>query len=305
MLPARDPSGQLLVNERRLTPFGRLLRRSSLDELPQLLNVLRGDMSLVGPRPLLPEYLPFYTESERARHCVRPGITGASQVSGRNNLGWDARLAADAHYSDAGTLREDIGILIQTAVQVLSKSDTVSNPWVDGEPLSVARSYPQDGGYRLRRFESKDVEARVRWFTDPRVNATMKLSSGITVESTRAWLSGARQNPERRDLAVYRIDTGDLVALVGYKSDLSHDLPEVYIAVDPDRHGQRIGSVALALLIKLMRARNEAPGAGAEIFRANYRSIRLFSSLGFREVDAALPDDRLRMEIRWDGQDGD
>src|SRR5699024_9148989 len=97
-----------------ITPFGAFLRKSSVDELPQLLNVLKGDMSLVGPRPLLVEYLPFYKESERARHSVRPGITGHSQVNGRNSIGWDERLAMDAEYSRKGTLYSDLKIIIKT-----------------------------------------------------------------------------------------------------------------------------------------------------------------------------------------------
>lgn len=105
----------------RLTPFGRMLRASSLDELPELWNILRGDMSFVGPRPLLPEYLPYYTEAERIRHRMRPGITGLAQVSGRNALHWDARLALDAEYVARWSLRRDALILWKTVAAVLRR----------------------------------------------------------------------------------------------------------------------------------------------------------------------------------------
>ena len=106
-------TGELLPDGERLTRVGRLLRKFSLDELPQLANVLRGEMALVGPRPLLPEYLPFYRPAERARHDVRPGITGVAQLAGRNGLLWDERLLLDAQYATEGTITDDIRILFE------------------------------------------------------------------------------------------------------------------------------------------------------------------------------------------------
>ncbi len=95
MTEGKDEKGQLLPDEERLTPFGKLLRSTSLDELPELFNILKGDMSLIGPRPLLVRYLPYYTKEERRRHDVRPGLTGLAQVNGRNALGWEGRFAYD------------------------------------------------------------------------------------------------------------------------------------------------------------------------------------------------------------------
>lgn len=105
----------------RLSPFGKWLRASSLDELPELWNILKGDMSLVGPRPLLPEYLPHYTERERLRHRMRPGITGLAQVSGRNALSWDERLELDVRYVEQWSLKEDLRILRDTFSTVKNK----------------------------------------------------------------------------------------------------------------------------------------------------------------------------------------
>ncbi len=127
MTEATDDKGRLLPDESRLTSFGRRLRATSLDELPQLFNVLRGDMSLVGPRPLLTEYLPLYTPEQARRHDVRPGITGWAQVNGRNAISWEQKFALDVWYVDHQSLLLDLRILAQTALRVLRPGD-VSQP---------------------------------------------------------------------------------------------------------------------------------------------------------------------------------
>lgn len=122
MAEAIGPDGQPLPDEARLTPLGAFLRRFSLDELPQLFNVLKGDMSLVGPRPLLMEYLPLYSPEQMRRHDVRPGITGWSQVSGRNALSWEEKFALDVWYVDHRSFWLDLVILARTAGRVWSGS---------------------------------------------------------------------------------------------------------------------------------------------------------------------------------------
>ena len=119
MTNARGADGQLLSDAERLTPFGRFLRASSLDELPELWNVIKGDMSLVGPRPLLVEYLPLYTPEQARRHNVRPGITGWAQVNGRNALSWEEKFKLDVWYVDNRTFWLDIKILFKTVAVVL------------------------------------------------------------------------------------------------------------------------------------------------------------------------------------------
>lgn len=123
MREAFEPDGQPSADAARLTKFGRLLRATSLDELPELWNVLRGDMSLVGPRPLLDEYLPLYSPEQMRRHLLRPGLTGWAQVNGRNALEWDKRLALDVWYVDNWSLRLDCCILARTLVAVLKMRD--------------------------------------------------------------------------------------------------------------------------------------------------------------------------------------
>jgi lipopolysaccharide/colanic/teichoic acid biosynthesis glycosyltransferase len=125
MTDARDAHGNLLPDEVRLTAFGKFLRSTSLDELPELWNIFIGNMSLVGPRPLLPEYMPYYTPSELKRHTMRPGVTGLAQVSGRNALGWNERLALDVEYVEQFSLKLDAQILWRTVMVVL-KRDGIS-----------------------------------------------------------------------------------------------------------------------------------------------------------------------------------
>lgn len=121
MIDLKDEQGRVLADGERLTPFGRWLRASSLDELPSFFNVLKGDMSVVGPRPLLMEYLPLYNELQRRRHEVRPGLTGWAQVNGRNSLSWDAKFALDVWYVDNRSLLLDLKILGLTALKVLRR----------------------------------------------------------------------------------------------------------------------------------------------------------------------------------------
>jgi lipopolysaccharide/colanic/teichoic acid biosynthesis glycosyltransferase len=119
MTEARDPGGNLASDAERLTAIGRFLRSTSLDELPELWSVLTGDMSIVGPRPLLMEYLELYSSEQARRHHVRPGLTGWAQVNGRNNLGWEKRLALDVWYVDHWSWRLDLKILWMTVVNVV------------------------------------------------------------------------------------------------------------------------------------------------------------------------------------------
>lgn len=117
----KDRDGNLLPSKNRLTHYGRILRKTSLDELPELLNVIKGDMALVGPRPLLVKYLPLYNEVQKRRHEVRPGITGYAQANGRNSLGWEEKFALDVEYVDNITFIGDVKILLKTFVKVISR----------------------------------------------------------------------------------------------------------------------------------------------------------------------------------------
>lgn len=126
MTDERDENGNLLPDNVRLTKFGKFLRATSLDELPELLNILKGDMSIIGPRPLLVSYLPYYSEREKLRHSVRPGLTGLAQVSGRNFIDWDKRMEKDVEYVENLSFAMDVKVLRMTVQTVLGHQDEVA-----------------------------------------------------------------------------------------------------------------------------------------------------------------------------------
>lgn len=127
MNDARDDEGKLLPDKDRLTKVGKFVRSTSIDELPQLINVLKGDMALIGPRPLLERYLPYYTEREKLRHTVRPGITGWAQVHGRNAIDWDSKLELDAEYAEQLSFTMDIRIFFLTIKKVIKREGAIAD----------------------------------------------------------------------------------------------------------------------------------------------------------------------------------
>jgi lipopolysaccharide/colanic/teichoic acid biosynthesis glycosyltransferase len=150
MVDATDAQGRQLPDEQRITALGRFLRRTSIDETPEILNVLFGDMSLVGPRPLLAEYLPLYTKEQTRRHEVRPGITGWSQVNGRNALTWEEKFSLDVWYVDHRSLRLDLRILRMTVAQVI-RGEGIAHPGVATmEPFSGSRASGPSASRRHR-----------------------------------------------------------------------------------------------------------------------------------------------------------
>ena len=128
MNDSKDTNGNVLPDNERLTPLGKFIRKASLDEIPQLINVFIGDMSFIGPRPLLIRYLPYYTTMDKKRHQIRPGITGLAQISGRNLLNWDDRLKKDVEYVENISFLNDFSILLKTIKNVLTAKDIVVDP---------------------------------------------------------------------------------------------------------------------------------------------------------------------------------
>jgi undecaprenyl phosphate N,N'-diacetylbacillosamine 1-phosphate transferase len=136
MNQAKDDHQQLLPDSQRLTKFGRFLRSTSLDELPELFNIIKGDMSIVGPRPLLVEYLPHYTEREKLRHTIRPGLTGLAQVNGRNGLSWEKKFEIDVEYVETISFINDLSIIFKTVFSVFTRKNINSDKSITMEPFS-------------------------------------------------------------------------------------------------------------------------------------------------------------------------
>lgn len=159
MTDERDENGELLPDSVRLTKFGKLLRKTSLDELPELWNILKGDMSLVGPRPLLVSYLPWYTERERKRHSVRPGLTGLAQVSGRNFIEWDKRLEKDVEYVEHMSFVNDLRILWRTVAVVFADSGEVAEVTddVEGNLAEIRAAKENEDVLRPENTRSKNI----------------------------------------------------------------------------------------------------------------------------------------------------
>lgn len=148
MTDAKDDNGLLLPDKNRITRIGKFIRKSSLDELPQLINILKGDMSFIGPRPLLIEYLPFYREEERIRHKVRPGMTGLSQVNGRNNILWEDRMKLDIDYVQNMSFKMDLKIIYKTITKLINRENIVVTPSELGRaPLHIRRNPKYKGLY--------------------------------------------------------------------------------------------------------------------------------------------------------------
>ncbi|MBC1403195.1 sugar transferase [Listeria booriae] len=139
MTDARDEHGELLPDEQRITKLGNLLRKTSLDELPQCWNVLKGDMSFIGPRPLLVAYLELYSEEERKRHHVKPGLTGLAQMNGRNAISWQEKFAWDVRYVNHLSMRQDVHILIRTVKKVLLSEDIARDGYATTPPFEGSK----------------------------------------------------------------------------------------------------------------------------------------------------------------------
>lgn len=159
MTNAKDQDGNLLPDEKRLIKYGKILRSTSLDELPELINILKGDMSIVGPRPQLVRDMVFMSEAQRRRHTVRPGLTGYAQVNGRNNITWEQKFEYDLQYIDKGiTFVGDIKVIFQTVGKVLKRSDTVREGTVSD--MDLGDWLMKEGKIEKSDYDKKQAEAK-------------------------------------------------------------------------------------------------------------------------------------------------
>jgi len=236
----KDAQGNLLSDAQRLTPIGAFVRKTSLDEIPQLINVLKGDMSLIGPRPLLISYLPYYTKRENLRHTVRPGITGLAQISGRNTINWDERLELDAQYVENLSFKNDLLIFLQTIKSVINRRDIVVIPGEMFTTLDKYREIEKMFKLKAKYFDKKDISTKVLWMNDKRINHQMFFDLPATVENTQKWFEHNIGNKNRVDFSF--ITNGSYVAMGGF-TNIDHiaNHAEFYVMVNPEMHGKGIG----------------------------------------------------------------
>ncbi|GGA71433.1 hypothetical protein GCM10011490_22660 [Pseudoclavibacter endophyticus] len=291
MLSPDEKNGRVL-NEDRMTSFGKRLRASSLDELPSLWNVVLGDMSLVGPRPLRSSYLGRYSPEQARRHEVRPGVTGYAQVLGRNALSWDDRLALDVQYVEKRSFWLDVWILYKTLSTVVTRVGVVA----DGE-ATMSEFFGPERTPRLELvpLSEEHLATRVEWLSDPRVRAGVTISFMPDADGMRSWFAGASNDHTRYDWVGVDPNAGRPISMCGFR--VAGSEANLYIYVDPRRHGMGFGRDTMTLLIARARSKG-VRRLTLETSTDNIAAVRLYESLGFvRSEESTLSPPRLSMKL--------
>ena len=273
-----DPTRNVVTNEQRMTRFGSSLRSTSLDELPSLWNVARGEMSLVGPRPLRIEYLDLYTSRQARRHEVRPGLTGLAQISGRNQLSWDERLELDVEYVETCSLLLDFRIMMATFAKVLRKDGVTERGQAS---MSAFTGSAHPSGLTERQLGEEHLELRVAWLFDDRISGGVSLGFVPDLSTTKAWFSRIQSDASRRDW-VYLNASGEPVAMCGLVGVGTQEA-SLYLYVNPEMQGLGLGRRSMEMLIDRARA------LGVQVLTLetksdNERARQLYSRVGFADL---------------------
>ena len=253
MTDEKDKNGNLLPDDQRLTKFGKLLRSTSLDELPELFNILKGDMSIVGPRPLLVKYLPYYTEEERHRHDVRPGLTGLAQVSGRNFLNWEDRFKIDCKYASKVAFFKDVSIVLKTILKVFKKENImISTNELTFDDLDKVRR-EKDIHYEVKKANYEFYEEYyTQLYSLLLMSAQINLSNINNVqEFVNQRLNLLKNSLKNKTAIVFYIKVGD--CLCGFiwaylKDDMAKEVHITDIVVDKKYQNQRYGTKLIETL---------------------------------------------------------
>lgn len=288
MLEAYDSFGNPLPNEQRYTKFGNLLRSSSLDELPALWNVLKGEMSLVGPRPLLMDYLPLYTPEQAKRHNVRPGITGWAQVNGRNAISWEEKFKLDVWYVDNQSLWLDIKILFLTVKKVFIREGITPDHSMVTPRFTGKVNKELQRRYVLRKIEEKDLPTRVEWLNDPSIYQTVNIQVPVLMENTLQWFKKVKSNSARADLVLER--DGEIVAMSGL-TNIVGGISEGYTFVHPDLKGQGIGTISHFMRALYGFQFLKLKAIKTIIDEDNFASRRVVEKVGYY-IDGSKEDDK-------------
>lgn len=274
-----DEDGNLLPDDMRLISFGKFLRSTSMDELPELWNILIGEMSFVGPRPLLTEYIPYYKEDERVRHSVRPGLTGWAQVNGRNASGWDQRLEQDIYYVNNISLVLDIKILFKTVYKVLKRSDILVGKEIKAGKLYDRRALRKSGNLRLRKFTEYDVKNKVKWINDEKNNKYLHYDLPLKEDKTLMWYKKVKNSTDRLDCIIeYDFNPVGLIGLL----DIKNKRAEYYVTLGEDKYkGKKIAKKSSLLLFDYANKEFGIEEIYAYTEVDNLAAQKLFDSVGF------------------------
>lgn len=291
-----DESRGRVTNEQRMTKVGGVLRSLSLDELPSLLNVLKGDMSLVGPRPLRTSYLPRYSSEQMSRHSVRPGLTGLAQVSGRNALTWDQRLDLDVEYVRSVGMLLDFKILLKTVLKVVRREGIAAKGQAT---MSEFFGPERTANLALRPLSAGDLSVRIKWLSDPRIRAGITISYWPNEEDMKSWYDSAALDKTRIDYTAVDRTSHHPEVMCGL-TDIDGESASLYVYVNPEAHGRGYGTQSMQMLVA--RARNLGLGSlRLETKAANHRARRMYERLGFKiDSDKSLSE-KLVMQLQLNG----
>lgn len=289
MSDERDENGELLPDEQRLTKFGQLLRTTSLDELPELINIIKGDMAIVGPRPLAMQYLPYYNKAERLRHLVRPGLTGLAQVNGRNSANWPQRFRYDVAYVNSISLKMDVFIILKTIYKVVKRKDVGirgAGRVMDFDKYRLLENKlikKDDNGHyvKLRWIEEKDAHILAELNNNTEIaDHVVGNPKKVTFEEQLLWM--ARIDEEKNTVRMMIEYDGTAVGTIIISNiDSDNKTGNLNIKILPQYQRKKIGSKALDLACQYAFEELKLFCLTAHILSDNASSISLFSKTGF------------------------
>lgn len=300
MTNKKDKDGNLLPDSQRLTKFGKFLRKTSIDELPELFLIFFGRMSIVGPRPLVPQYLPYYTKEEHRRHDVRPGLTGWAQVNGRNNLNWDERFKLDVFYVENITLLMDLKIVFLTIWKVLKSSDISvrgTGKTVDFDEYRK-KSIVNDE-IDLREIKKEDYKILMEMNNDPKIaKYVVGNPKKVTEKEQLTWMEKIKteNNTKRYIITKNKIGIGTIII-----SDINFEnkIANINIKLLSSESGKGIGKKAILLSLEKCFNELNVECVTAHILSYNERSIKTFEKCGFTR-EGTLRNRVIKNNIKYD-----
>ena len=286
-----DHLHQPLPDHERLNSIGKFLRRTSLDELPQLINVIKGEMSIVGPRPLLERYLPWYTESENKRHDIKPGITGYAQVNGRNILSWDERLALDVYYTENISLKIDIAIIFKTIRQLLFPGKIVA-----ADPRSTLNDFDDERSRKksirisdqiiLRKPVPNDATQLLE-VKNNREGAAMleHENSGYTLKDIQNWIWFHLNNPQNLVYAIVDHENKKIIGHVGFYDIQNHGCDFGILIGLPSYWHKGIGLIVTKKMLHIGFKELYLNKIFLSVLQKNVRAVELYKQIGFKLIE--------------------